>query len=102
MRLLAQNPCCSSGCPASKVASILPSTKYVNVFYNNLTTAFGRKSDVDFAPLVEKNIHVRSNKLMTDHVLGGRVGHVNIMWPFWTQVQVTSLILLVVVSSHGD
>ena len=56
MRRSARNPCCSSGCPASKVASILPSTKYANVLYNSLTTAIGRKSDVDFAPLVFGNM----------------------------------------------
>ena len=56
MRPSARNPCCSFGCPASKVAFILPSSKYANVCIKNLTTVIGRKSDVEFAPLIFGNM----------------------------------------------
>ena len=56
MRLAARNPWCPSGCPASKVASIRPNTKYANVLYDNLTSAIARKSYVDFASLVFGNM----------------------------------------------
>ena len=39
-----RNPCCSSGCPASKNCSSRPSKRYANVLYNKRMFAIGLKS----------------------------------------------------------